>query len=134
MNFGYTETQTSLRHSQRKRHTLATAAPYPQRKSQSHRSKDPHSGGKGKGANVNMPQVVLLTGCPRQGIKWFARSNQPRAACESMLKPHENSNTLIVNFLFTLTAQNIEDDMICFAWSEVSPQDSTGAAQAGSLY
>lgn len=134
MNFGYTETQTGLRCSQRKRHTLATAAPYPQRESQSHRSKDPHSGGGGKGANMNTPRVVLLTGCPRQGIQWFARSNQPHAAWESMLKPHENSNTSIVNFLFTLTAQNIKDDMIRFAWSEVSPQDSMGAAQAGYLY
>ena len=134
MDFGYTETQTGLRRSQRKRRTLATAAPYPQRESQSHRSKDSRSGDGGRGANANAPQVALLPRCARQGIQWFARSNQPLAAWESMLKPHENANTSIVNFLFTLTARNIEDDMIWFAQSEVSPQDSTRAAQAGSLY
>lgn len=79
------------------------------------------------------PQMLLLPGprmrppCPRQGIQWIASRLQPQAAWDRMEKPHEVANTSVVNFLYTLTAFDIKDNISrtvsssCYANSLLQP-------------
>lgn len=60
-------------------------------------------------ANFNL--LGVLPPCPRGAVTLVINSNRPQAAWEIASRPHEASGMTVMNFLFTLTAQNIRDDV-----------------------
>lgn len=112
---------TGPRRTQRQRRTLANA-PY---NAEVNRRRRTLNSGSGDATNARMAQAGFQDLCPRRGIQWIASSKQPHAVWETMLKPHEKSNTSVVNFLLTLTASNVREDMVQYCRSELLPQSTS---------
>lgn len=53
----------------------------------------------------------ILPPCPRQGQPFTAGQGQPRAAWQIARRPHEATNITVANFLFTLTAQDVRQEI-----------------------
>lgn len=60
--------------------------------------------------------------CPRNGLQYVAGARQPQAAWEIAPRPHEAAGITVANFMFTLTAHDVREDIAGCGELALTPQ------------